>query len=160
MGERQIAKLAAFDLEADGDNHSSRLAHEPIHRQKRPLMVSAAGKKEGGRQVIRQLAKVAAFILAQFAQQLAELGRGMVAQLGFLGGELGSVAVGKRIGSVEDVIEESERSFDLEVVRGASAAGRLLIELPYPFYREGFEDEAFGRRPRDDFEPGAPVVEE
>ena len=54
----------------------------------------------------------------------------MVAQLGFLGGELGSVAVGKRIGSVEDVIEEGESSFDLEVVRGASAAGHLLIELP------------------------------
>jgi hypothetical protein len=62
----------------------------------------------------------------------------MVAQLGFLGGELGSVAVGKRIGSVEEVIEESERSFDLEVVGRASAAGRLLVELPYPFYRECF----------------------
>ena len=57
-------------------------------------------------------------------------------------------------------IEEGERSFDLEVMRGASAAGRLLIELPYPFYRECFEDEAFGRRPRDDFEPGAPVGDE
>ena len=33
------------------------------------------------------VAKVAAFILAQFAQQLAQLGRGVVA-LGFLGGEL------------------------------------------------------------------------
>ena len=51
-------------------------------------MVSAAGKKEGGRQVISQVAKVAGFILAQFAQQLAQLGRGVVAQLGFLGGEL------------------------------------------------------------------------
>ena len=70
-------------------------------------MVSAAGKKEGTRQVKSQMPKVAGFILAQFAQQLAELGGGMVAQLGFLGGELGSVAVGKRIGSVEDVIEES-----------------------------------------------------
>ena len=55
--------------------------------------------------------------MGQFAQQLAELGGGMVAQLGFLGGELGSVAVGKRIGSVEDVIEESERRFDLEALR-------------------------------------------
>ena len=43
----------AFDLEANGDNHSSRLAHQPIDRQKRPLVVSAAGKKEGTRQVIR-----------------------------------------------------------------------------------------------------------
>jgi hypothetical protein len=34
------------------------------------------------------VAKVAGFILAQFAQQLAQLGRGVVAQLGFLGGEL------------------------------------------------------------------------
>jgi hypothetical protein len=32
--------------------------------------------------------KVAGFILAQFAQQVAELGRGVVAQLGCLGGEL------------------------------------------------------------------------
>jgi hypothetical protein len=36
-------------------------------------MVSVAGKKDGGRQVISQVAKVAAFILAQFAQQLAQL---------------------------------------------------------------------------------------
>jgi hypothetical protein len=33
----------------------------------------------------------------------------------------------------------------------ASAASRLLIELPYPFYWEGFEDEAFRRRPGDLF---------
>ena len=36
-----------------------------------------------------QVAKVAAFILAQFAQQLAQLGRGVVAQLGFLGANFG-----------------------------------------------------------------------
>jgi hypothetical protein len=60
-------------------------------------MVSAAGKKEGGRQVISQLAKVAPFILAQFAQQLAQLRRGMVAQLGFLGGELWRMTLGKGI---------------------------------------------------------------
>ena len=36
-------------------------------------MVSAAGKKERRRPVISQVAKVAAFILAQFAQQLAQL---------------------------------------------------------------------------------------
>ena len=53
-GERQIAKRAAFDLEASGDNHSSRLAQLPIYRQKLPLMVSAACKKEGARQVIEQ----------------------------------------------------------------------------------------------------------
>ena len=51
----------------------------------------------------------------------------------------------------ENVIEEGERSFDLEVMGSASAACRLLIEVPYPFYREGLEDEAFGRRPCDDF---------
>jgi hypothetical protein len=56
-------------------------------------MVSAAGKKEGARQVISQVAKVAAFILAQFAQQLAELRSGVVAQLGFLRGKLRGLAV-------------------------------------------------------------------
>jgi hypothetical protein len=60
-------------------------------------MVSAVGKKEGGRQVISQVAKVAGFILAQFAQQLAQLGRGVVAQLGFLGGELWGKTLGKGI---------------------------------------------------------------
>ena len=43
---------------------------------------------------------------------------------------------------------------------GASAAGRLLIELPHPFRGQGFEDEAFGRRPGYDFEPGSPMSEE
>ena len=55
-------------------------------------------QEEGTRQVKRQMAKVAAFILAQFAQQLAELGGGMVAQFGFLGGELWRLALGKGIG--------------------------------------------------------------
>ena len=44
-----------------------------------------------------QMAKVAAFILAQFAQQLAQLGRGVVAQLGFLGSELWRKKLGKGI---------------------------------------------------------------
>ena len=90
-GEGQIAKRAAFDLEADGDNHPSRLAHQPIQGQESPLVVSATGKEERGGEVISQVAKVALFILAQFAQQLAELGGSVVAQLGFLGGELGPV---------------------------------------------------------------------
>jgi hypothetical protein len=30
---------------------------------------------------------------------------------------------------------------------------------PLPFYWEGFEDEAFGRRPCDYFEPGAPEMD-
>ena len=47
-------------------------------------MVSAGGKKEDGRQV-KPVGQSSCFILAQFAQQLAELGRGMVAQLGLLG---------------------------------------------------------------------------
>ena len=55
---------------------------------------------------------------------------------------------------------ESERCFDLEAKGDASAAGRLLIELPNPFRGQGFEDEAFGPRPGDDFEPGAPIGEE
>jgi hypothetical protein len=38
--ERQIAKRAALDLEAGSDNHPTRLAHQPVNRQKRPLMVS------------------------------------------------------------------------------------------------------------------------
>jgi hypothetical protein len=74
VSSRQIAKRAAFDLEANGDNHSSRLAHQPIHRQKRPLVISAARKKEGTPKVKSQMPKVAGFILAQFAQQLSELG--------------------------------------------------------------------------------------
>ena len=69
------------------------------------------------------MAKVAGFILAQLAQQLAKLGRGVVAQLGFLEGELW--AGHSRDWVNERVIKERERSFDLEVMRGTSAAGRL-----------------------------------
>ena len=91
--ERQIAKRAAFDLEADGDNHSTRLTHQPIEGQESPLVVSATGEKERGGEVVCQVAEVAALILAQFAQQLAQLGGSVVAQLGFLGGKLRGLAV-------------------------------------------------------------------
>lgn len=74
--------------------------------------------------------EVAAFILAQFAQQLAQLGRGVVAQLGFLGCEFGSRALGERICGAQDVIEQREGRFNLEVMGSAPAASRLLVELP------------------------------
>jgi hypothetical protein len=106
------------------------------------------------------MAKVALFILAQFAQQLAQLGGSVVAQLGFLRGKLRGLAVGKRIGGSEDAVEEREGGFNLEVMGGAAAAGRLLIELPYPFGGQGFQGEAFGRRPGEYSEPGAPVGQE
>ena len=71
----------------------------------------------------------------------------MVTQLGFLRGKLGSLAVGKRIGRAENTIEKRESGFDLEVMGSAAAAICLLVEFPYPFYREGFEGEAFRCRP-------------
>ncbi len=48
-------------------------AGDPLH--KRILTLSAVGKKEGARQILSQVAKVAGFVLAQFAQQLAQLER-------------------------------------------------------------------------------------
>src|SRR6476659_8362306 len=42
--EGKGAKGAAFDLEPGSDNDSPRLAHQPIHGQKLPLEVAAAGK--------------------------------------------------------------------------------------------------------------------
>jgi len=60
-------------------------------------MVSAAGKKEGSRQVITQVAKVAAAIFTQFVQELPDLQSGMVVQFGFLGGELWRRTLGKGI---------------------------------------------------------------
>jgi hypothetical protein len=56
---------------------------------------------------------------------------GVVTQLGFLRRELWRRTLGKLIYGTEDVIKEHERSFDLEVMRGTSAASRLLIELPF-----------------------------
>ena len=38
---------------------------------------------------------------------------------------------------------DNEAGFDLEVMGGASAASRLLVELPTLLW-QGFEDEAFG----------------
>jgi hypothetical protein len=62
--DRETSRL---DLKPGGDNHLSRLAHQPIHGHKR-LVISGAGKKEGGRQVI----KLPAFILAQFGLKVAK----------------------------------------------------------------------------------------
>jgi hypothetical protein len=42
----------------------------------------------------------------------------------------------------EDVIEEGERSFDLEVMRDASARVSPPHRSPYPFYRERFRGRA------------------
>ena len=81
------------------------------------------------------MSKVAAAILAQFPQELAQLRSGVVAQLDLLGSELGALAVGKRIGSAEDVVEERERGFELEVMGGASARGSPPRRTPPPSSR-------------------------
>jgi hypothetical protein len=60
-------------------------------------MVAAASKKEGSRQVINQVAKVAAAIFTQFVQELPDLRSGMVAQFGFLRSELWRRRLGKGI---------------------------------------------------------------
>jgi hypothetical protein len=60
----------------------------------------------------------------------------------------------------EEVLEEGERSFDLEVMRDASARVSPPHRSPLPFLPGKFRGRGFGRRPRNDFEPGAPVGEE
>src|SRR5258705_11312997 len=81
----------------------------------------------------------------------------MVTQLGFLGREFGSRALGERICGAQNLIEQREGRFNLEVMGSAPAASRLLVELPSPFYGQGFKRQTFGGRPRDRFKPGAPV---
>jgi hypothetical protein len=51
----------------------------------------------------------------------------------FSGANLGAYQE-KGLGVSRNVIEESERSFDPEMMGGASAEGCLLIELPYSFW--------------------------
>ena len=51
--EWQIAKRASFDLEAGGNKRATyRLAHQPVKGEPRPLVIPAAGKKEGRCQVV------------------------------------------------------------------------------------------------------------
>jgi hypothetical protein len=50
--ERQIAKGAAFELQAHRDDRAARLADEPVHREPRPLLKPAARDKERARQAI------------------------------------------------------------------------------------------------------------
>jgi hypothetical protein len=105
--EGQIAEGSAFDLKAGGDQRAIHgLADKPVKGEPRPLVVPAAGKEQGGRQVIGQLAIVASAILPQLAQKLTQLESDMIAQISLLRSELGSLAVGKRIGRTENAIEE------------------------------------------------------
>ena len=90
-------------------------------------------------EVVCQVSKVAAALLAQFAQELSQLRRGVVTQLGFLGREFGSRALGERICGIQDVIKQREGRFNLEVMGSAAAASRLLVELPCPLRWQGFE---------------------
>jgi hypothetical protein len=103
------------------------------------------------------VSKVAAALLAQFAQELSQLRRCVVTQLGFLGREFGSRALGERICRAQDVIEQREGRFNLEVMGSAPAASRFLVELPCPLRWQGFKRQTFGGRPRNRFKPGAPV---
>jgi hypothetical protein len=66
---------------------------------------SATGEKEGGGEMVSQVSKVAAAIIAQLAQELPQLGGGVITQLDFLRRELGGRALGERICSTQDVIE-------------------------------------------------------
>ncbi len=138
---------AAFDLEAGNDNDSSGFANKPLHRKPCPLVKPAAGVKERYGEMVCQVSKVAATILTQLAQELPRLRSGVIAQCDFLGSEIG--ALGERICSTKDVIEQRKGCFNLEVTGGASTASYLLVELPCPVFWQGLENKAFGSCPRD-----------
>ena len=155
--EGQIAKGASFELKACRDNHPAGFVDQPVKRKPCPLVKPAARKKESNGEVVSQVSKVAATALAQFAHELSKLRRCVVTQLGFLGREFGSRALGERICGAQDVIEQREGRFNLEVMGSAPAASRFLVELPCPLRWQSFKRKTFGGRPRDRFKPGAPV---
>jgi len=57
--------------------------------------------------------------------------------------------------TVQAPYRQRERSFDLQVMGGASAASRLLVELRCPLLWQRFEGQAFGSGP--DFMAVGPV---
>ena len=73
----------------------------------------------------------------------------VVTQLDFLGREFGSRALGEWICSIQDVIEQREGRFNLEVMMGsAPAASRLFVELPPPCPMARFQALDLRRPPR------------
>ena len=58
--------------------------------------------------------------------------------------------------TVQAPYRQRERSFDLQVMGGASAASRLLVELRCPLLWQRFEGQAFGSGP--DFMAVGPVA--
>jgi len=52
---------------------------------------------------------------------------------------------------LQDVIKQPEGRLNLEVMGGAPAASRLLVELRCPVRWQGFKDQAFGGCPGDEF---------
>ena len=143
-------------MKAYSDNHPAGFTDEPVYGEPRPLVKSAPGEKEGGGEVVCQVSKIAAAILAQLAQELPQLGGGEITQLDFLGREFGSRAFGKRICSAQDVIEQREGCLYLEVMGSTSAASRPLVELPCSLPWQGFQDQALSGRP--DFMAVGPVA--
>ena len=71
-------------------------------------MKAATGEKERDGEMVCQMSKVAAAILTQLAQELPQLRSGVITQFDFLGREIGSRALGERICSTKDVIEQRE----------------------------------------------------
>ena len=63
-------------------------------------------------------------ILVQLAQELSQLRRSVITQLRLLRREFGSRALGEWICGTQDVIEQREGRFDLEVMGSAPAASR------------------------------------
>ena len=63
----------------------------------------------------------------------------------FLGGKTWERGTRQTAGQREDLVEERERGFNLDVMRAASAVFGLLVELlPCPFRWQGFARQAFG----------------
>jgi hypothetical protein len=65
------------------------------------------------------MSKVAVALLAHLAQELPQLGSGVITQLDFLRRKFGSHALGEWICGIQDVVEQREVRFNLEVMGGA-----------------------------------------
>jgi len=79
-----------------------------------------------------------------------QLRSGVITQLDVLASELGSLALRERICSIQDVVEQREGRFYLQMMGSTAAASRFLIELPYPLRWQDLKRQAFSCRPGDE----------
>ncbi len=149
--------LAPLHFEPGSRNVTISIVNEFVGGEGGPLVEAASGEEQRLSEMNGQMAGVVDGGLPQLGENGPEFLGFKKTDFHVLDIETGSLALSEGIGLVEELIEEGEGGFDLEVMGSRALVGERIVVFGNPISGQGGGVQALGGGPGDELGPGAAV---